>query len=80
MTAVTVRAKRSSWRHEPNAAVAVLKQLDKDNLAGLDIGGLAGVIQTQLQDLDSDADGVVRANEIMAIMGERKGRGNGSHR
>ena len=38
----------------------VLKQLDKDNLAGLDIDGLAGVIQTQLQALDSDADGVVR--------------------
>ena len=65
----------------PDAAVSVvLKQLDKNNLAGLDIDGLAGTIQTQLQDLDSDADGVVRADEIMAIMGERKGRGNGSHR
>ena len=66
---------------KPDAAVAVvLKQVDKDELAGLDIDGLAAKIQTQLQALDSDADGVVTAEEVMAIMGERKGRGKGNHR
>ena len=66
---------------KPDAAVSVvLKQVGKDDLAGLDIGGLAGTIQTQLQALDSDADGVVTAEEVMAIMGEGKGRGKGNHR
>lgn len=66
---------------KPDAAVSVvLKQVDKDDLAGLDIDGLAGTIQTQLQALDSDANGVVTAEEVMAIMGERKGRGKGNHR
>ena len=66
---------------KPDAAVSVvLKQVGKDDLAGLDIGGLAGAIQTQLQALDSDADGLVTAEEVMAIMGEGKGRGKGNHR
>ena len=66
---------------KPNAAVAVvLKQLDKGQLTGLDVDGLASIIQTQLHALDSDADGVVTAEEIKAIMGDDKGRGKGNHR
>ena len=84
LTARTDGAGRGNGRRggmKPDAAVSViLKQLDKDDLAGLDIDGLAGTIQTQLQALDSDANGVVTAEEVMAIMGERKGRGKGNHR
>jgi len=58
----------------------VLQNIDKDSLSGLDVNGLATAIQTQLQAMDTDADGVVSAQELVEAMGERKGRRHGENR
>ena len=74
------RMGRRSGMKRDGVYTVVLQNIEKESLSGLDVDGLANAIQTQLQAMDTDADGVVSASELVEAMGERKGRHHAQNR